>query len=167
ALKESHIETAHNSGQPEHITGPNPATQEIAQAEKPASDPMAMPEVQYRGAAPKHSSSTAQLKQDAIDAARLKQMAAVRSLIPPSNLHIESAIPGSILVHWDAVPDALSYIIEVRGANDANFEPVTQVSQTNLRVTLLKSGVTYFVRVRAASGERKGLPSDAKSIVVP
>jgi hypothetical protein len=65
------------------------------------------------------------------------------------------------------VPDALSYIIEVKGANDANFVPVTQVSQTNLRVTLLKSGMTYFVRVTATSGERKGLPSDAKSIVVP
>ena len=62
---------------------------------------------------------------------------------------------------------ALSYIVEMKSANDARFEPVTQIGQTGTRVTSLESGHTYFVRVIAANGERKGPASDVTSIVVP
>ncbi|HYM35440.1 MAG TPA: hypothetical protein VET48_08595, partial [Steroidobacteraceae bacterium] len=65
------------------------------------------------------------------------------------------------------VDGALSYIIEVKGANDRAFHPVTEVAHPSARLGMLTSGDTVSVRVIAASGERKGQPSDAKSIVVP
>ena len=161
SLKEAEQSTAKNEQ-------PAPSKpQEFASSEDhTSSNPMAIPEVHYRGKHAKELTAAQKKQQDSIDEARLKKMASPQSLIAPRNLRIDASTPGSMLLQWDAVPDALSYIIEIRNANDANFEPVTQISQTRTKITNLESG-TYFVRVTAASGERKGPPSDVKSIVVP
>ncbi|MFI5264974.1 MAG: fibronectin type III domain-containing protein [Candidatus Kapaibacterium sp.] len=167
-IKESLKETAKNNQTPAHVSEKPQAPPDLASNDQTANDPTKMPEAQYRGANQSQKmTATERRHQDSIDAVRLKQMTTPKALSAPTNLRIEAGAQGSVLVHWDAVPDALSYIVEVKGANDEKFQPVTQVSQTNLRVTLLQSGMTYFVRVTAASGERKGLPSDAKSIIVP
>jgi hypothetical protein len=132
------------------------------------SNPMKMPEVQYRGKNTKQILTSAQAKkQDSLDAAHLKHMTASTELAAPQNLQIEPLAPGTVMVRWSATRNALSYIIEIKSANDANFMPVTQISQMGARITSLESGKTYFVRVIAASGERVGPASEAKSIVVP
>ncbi len=167
-IKESLNETAQNKISTSNLPDNQHTSPEIASNDQTSIDPMKTPEVQYRGSKSKELLTATQRKQkDAIDAARLKQMATPKSLSAPENLHIESLTPGSIIITWDPSQDALSYIVEIKGENDANFEPVTQVSQTRTRITSLDRGKIYFVRVSATSGERKGPPSDAKSIVVP
>lgn len=167
-IKKSFNDTAQNKISPANVPNNSSNSQTFTSNDQTSNDPLKTPEVQYRGSDSKQILTAAQRRQqDSLDAARLKQMTTPKSLSAPSNLRIAPATPGSIMIRWDSAPDALSYIIEIKGANDAKFEPVTQVSQTNLRVTSLESGKTYLVRVTAASGERKGLPSDAKSIVVP
>jgi hypothetical protein len=132
-------------------------------------DPMKLPEVRYRGKSTKEMLTASQKRtQDSIDAIHLKQMSALKPLSAPLNLQIEAQrVAGEIMIRWNASPDALSYIIEMKGANDDSYVPVTQISQTGARITSLESGKTYLVRVIAASGERVGPASDAKSIVVP
>lgn len=145
-------------------------SQDIAGADQhsPDADPAKMPEVQYRGKNVKQTLSAAQKKiQDSIDAARLKQLATPKPLTAPAGLYVEPLVHGQVMVTWKPVEGALSYIVEMKAANDDSYDPVTQISQTGARVTSLESGKTYFVRVIAVSGERKGPASDAKSIVVP
>jgi hypothetical protein len=102
------------------------------------------------------------------DANRLKQLAASKSeLATAQGLSLKAMSKGTISLQWDPVPGALSYIIEIKGANDRAFRPVTEVAHPNARIGMLTSGDTVSIRIIAASGERKGQPSDAKSIVVP
>ncbi|MDP4237601.1 MAG: fibronectin type III domain-containing protein, partial [Bacteroidota bacterium] len=166
--KESLKETAEHAT-PSTITPSTPqAQQQFAVNDEPSVDPMKMPEVRYRGKDTKQMLSTTQKRmQDSIDAARLKAMATPKALAAPTDLHLEPLSPGAIFIRWKAVEGALSYIVEWKTENDENFKPVTQISQTGTRITSLESGKTYFVRVIAASGERTGPASDAKSIVVP
>lgn len=169
-IKHSEHDTAHGS---EAVSSHDNSSgsQEIAGTEHStdnSNDPTKLPEVQYRGKNPKDNLTAAQKKiQDSIDAARLKQMAAPKPLTAPSGLHLETLSRGQIMVTWKAVEGALSYIVEIKPPNDDSYDPVTQISQTGARVTSLESGKTYFVRVIATNGERKGPASDAKSIVVP
>ncbi len=167
-LQKSLKETA-DTGIPAENTPSVPSQkQDFSMNDQTSKDPMKLPEVKYRGKTTKDVLTGAQKRmQDSIDAARLKLMSAPKPLLPPANLRIEPLSAGVIMVRWSASADALSYIIEIKGANDASFIPVTQISQTGARITSLASGKTYFVRVIAASGERVGLASEAKSILVP
>lgn len=166
-IKESLQETAKNNQ--EKIQTTSPEKREFASNENPnTGDLTKMPEVQYRGNTTIQFLSTAQKKrEDSIDAARLKILSAPKSLLPAKNIMIDSLVRGSIMIRWSPVEGALSYIVEIKKANEADFHPVTQIAQTAMKLTQLESGKTYLVRIIAASGERKGLPSDAKSIVVP
>jgi hypothetical protein len=166
-IKESLQETAKNNQ--EKIQTTPPEKQEFASNENQNSgDLTKMPEVQYRGKTTIQLLSTAQKKrEDSIDAVRLKILSAPKSLLSAKNVIIDSLTHGSIMIRWSPVDGALSYIVEIKKANEADFHPVTQIAQTAMKLTQLESGKTYLVRIIAASGERKGLPSDAKSIVVP
>jgi hypothetical protein len=167
-VKEPAKETAQSANPSTHVSEHHQTSKELALNDQSSSNQLDIPEAQWRGSKPNDNLTATQRKrQDSIDAAKIRQMTKPKSLAAPGNVQLLPGVPGSILVKWDTVPDALSYIVEIRSVNDANFEPVTPVSQTNLRVTKLESGKSYFVRVTATSGERKGLPSDAKSIVVP
>jgi hypothetical protein len=165
-IKES-LETAHHNSTEQEA----PVEQkEFAVHENPvSSDPTKMPEVTYRGNAKKAEKLSPSQKriQDSIDDARLQHMAEPKPLRAPKGLELEATSSGAITIIWNAAPDAVSYIVEIRSANDDTFDPVTQISGTRTRITHLESGKTYFVRVIAASGERVGPPSDVKSIVVP
>jgi hypothetical protein len=165
-IKESMRETAHHPNvQP---ASPSKQFDNFAFDDQKSSDPSKMPEVQYRGKKEKQLLSTAQKKQqDSIDEARLKQMAEPKPLAAPNNLQAEPDGAGAIKLSWNPTPGALSYIVEIRAENDAHFDPVTQISQSRARITLLESGKTYYIRVIAASGERVGQPSDVKSISIP
>jgi hypothetical protein len=165
-IKESLKESEQSTAKKEQQTTSKP--QEFASAEQQNSaNPTAMPEVSYRGNHTKeHLSAVEKKRQDSIDESHMKS-AAQKPLDAPHNLHITPLTNGSVIVQWDAAAGALSYIVEIRNANDATFDPVTQISQTRTKITQLESGKTYFVRVIGASGERKGPPSDVKSIVVP
>ncbi len=167
-IRESLKETAHTGIPAENPSNIPSQKQDLSMNDQISKDPMKLPEVKYRGKTTKVVLSTSQKRmQDSIDAARLKLMSAPKLLLPPANLRIEPLSTGVIMVRWSPSADALSYIIEIKGANDASFTPVTQISQTGARITSLASGKTYFVRVIAASGERVGPASEAKSIVVP
>lgn len=167
-IKESLKETAQSGIQTEDPKNTASPTQDYSSIDQTSKDPMKLPEVPFRGKVNKDMLTKAQKRtQDSIDAARLKQISAPKPLSPPANLQIEPLAHGVIMVRWNASPDALSYIIEIKSANDDSYIPVTQISQTGARITSLISGKTYFVRVIAASGERVGPASDAKSIVVP
>lgn len=170
-IKHSDHGTAHNNEVTSEHNNPS-GSQDIAGADQHSvdisNDPAKMPEVQYRGKNVKQTLNAAQKKtQDSIDAARLKQLATPKPLIAPAGLHVEPLVHGQVMITWKPVEGALSYIVEIKAANDDSYDPVTQISQTGARVTSLESGKTYFVRVIAVSGERKGPASDAKSIVVP
>jgi hypothetical protein len=167
-IKESLKETAHNGIPSENMQKAPSQQQDFSFDDKTSKDPMKLPEVKYRGKTAKEVLTAAQKRmQDSIDAAHLRQMSAPKPLSPPANIQIEPLASGVIMVRWNASPDALSYIIEIKGENDDSYIPVTQISQMGARITSLVSGKTYFVRVIAASGERVGPASDAKSIVVP
>jgi hypothetical protein len=102
------------------------------------------------------------------DANRLKQLANSKNeLAIPQGLSLDGVSKGTLSIRWDAVPGALSYIVELKSANERGFHPVTEVAHPNARIGMLTSGDTVSIRVIAASGERKGQPSDAKSIIVP
>ncbi len=101
------------------------------------------------------------------DAKRLNSLIITRALDAPAKIEVVPMTPGIVLVRWEAVEGALSYIIEVKKANEQDFHPVTQIARTKTRITELASGTSVSIRVTATSGERKGLPSDVKNIVVP
>ncbi len=101
------------------------------------------------------------------DAKRLNNLIITRALNAPAKIEVLSMTPGVVQVRWEAVEGALSYIIEIKKANEQDFHPVTQIARTKARITELASGSSVSIRVTATSGERKGLPSDVKSIVVP
>ena len=101
------------------------------------------------------------------DANRLNNLIITRALDAPAKVEVVPMTPGIVLVRWDAVEGALSYIIELKKANEQDFHPVTQIARTKTRITELVSATTVSIRVTATSGERKGLPSDVKNIVVP
>ncbi len=165
-IKQSLNQTAENIPSTTEV---NPsAPQELASNDQISNDPTKTPEVKFRGKNQKDLlTPTQRNQQDSIDDVKLKAMTVPKQLTAPSGLQVEALSQGSIIIHWAASDDALSYILEMKGANDDSFVPVTQISQTKARITHLESGKTYFVRVIAASGERKGPASDAKSIVVP
>jgi len=165
-IKESLQETAKNQ---EKMQTTSPEKQEFASNENPNSGDMTkMPEVQYRGKTTSQLLSSSQKKrEDSIDAARVKAMLTPKALVAPRNIIIDSMSRGSIMIRWSPVEGALSYIVELKKENETDFHPVTQISQTAMKLTQLESGKKYTVRVTAASGERKGMPSDAKSIIVP
>jgi hypothetical protein len=165
-IKESK-EMAHHGEKNEEAVSEK--SEEIASnTSQTSSDPMKTPEVTYRGKNTKPLLSAAQQKQqDSIDEARLKKMAAPKPLSAPEDIRIEPVSAGQILISWSPSSDALSYIVEMKSENDDTFDAVTQIGQTKARVTSLESGKKYFVRIIATSGERKGPPSDAKSIIVP
>lgn len=166
-IKQSLNETAHNAVSPANTQGNPVVPPDFAVENQAPADPMKMPEVQYRGPKSKQILTPAQKKlQDSFDAARLLQMTTPKPLAAPLDLRLEPLGPGAIMIRWSAVGDALSYIVEMKSANDDTYHPVTQISQTGARITSLESGKTYFVRVLAASGERLGPASDAKSIIV-
>jgi len=165
-IRESMKETAHNAQNTEPAT-PSESKEFAAQENKIPTGVTGMPEVQYRGKEIKQKLTAVQQKQqDSIDQAHMK-MAEPKPLIAPHGLHAESDGSGAIKLSWDPAPGALSYIVELRGENDANFDPVTQIAQVRARITHLESGKTYYIRIIAANGERVGLPSEVKSIAIP
>jgi hypothetical protein len=163
-IRESLQETAKNEQENVQTTVQN---QNFASNDAPSTDLTKMPEVQYRGGATATLSAAQKRREDSIDAVRLKMIAAPKLLAAANNIIVDSMAHGSIMIRWSPVEGALSYIIEIKKENEDNFQPVTQISQTAMKLTQLESGKKYSVRIVAASGERKGSPSDAKSIVVP
>jgi hypothetical protein len=164
AIKESH-ETAHNGKveMPEQ-NAPEHQKEFALNEEHPAVN--GMPEVQYRGTKTKQLLSIAQRRQqDSLDEAKLKQLAP-KPIEAPHGIAVEAIAPGQIMIRWNAVSDALSYIVEMKKEGEASFHPQTQLNQTGVRISMLESGKTYFIRVIATSGERMGPVSDTKSIVV-
>ena len=121
----------------------------------------------FRGSNENDASKSNTKLQAQNDAKRLNNLMITRALNAPAKIEVVSMTPGIVLVRWDAVEGALSYIIEVKKANEQDFHPVTQIARTKARITDLASGMSVSIRVTAISGERKGLPSDVKSIVVP
>lgn len=121
----------------------------------------------FRGSNENDASKSGTKLQAQNDAKRLNNLIITRALDAPAKIEVVPMTPGIVLVRWDAVEGALSYIIEVKKANEQDFHPVTQIARTKARITELASGTSVSIRVTATSGERKGLPSDVKSIVVP
>ncbi len=121
----------------------------------------------FRGSNENDPAKTENKLQAQKDANRLNNLMVTRALDAPAKLEVVPMTPGIVLVRWDAVEGALSYIIELKKANEQDFHPVTQLARTKTRITELASGTTVSIRVTATSGERKGLPSDVKNIVVP
>ena len=121
----------------------------------------------YRGANEIDRSSASSKLQSQNDAKRLNKLVLTRALDAPAKIEVVPMTPGIVLVRWDAVDGALSYIVEIKNANDQDFHPVTQIARNKARITELTSGTSVSIRVTATSGERKGLPSDVKDIVVP
>jgi hypothetical protein len=163
-IRESMKEAERNGENKEQITPSG--SKEFAVKETPTGV-TGMPEVQYRGKKVNQKlTAVQQNQQDSIDQARMK-MGEPKPLLAPNGLRAESDGSGAIKLSWDPAPSALSYIVELRGENDANFDPVTQIAQVRARITHLESRKKYYIRIIAASGERVSLPSEVKSIAIP
>src|SRR5207245_5569500 len=96
------------------------ASKELASGDRTRSNPMEIPEIKYRGRREKQLLNAAQKKlQDSTDAARLREMATPKPLSAPDSLSLEPLTPGQIVIRWNPAADALSYIVEMKKANDA------------------------------------------------
>jgi hypothetical protein len=104
---------------------------------------------------------------DKKDRTRLSKMPVDISLTAPTGLKVIGASDSVVVVSWNAVKNALSYIVEIKRANEGEFKAVSQTNQTQARISGLPSSERMEIRVTAASGERKGEASAAKNITVP
>jgi len=142
----------------------NKAPNEIAEATRPSQNPFASQEPTFRGG---ESVGQDKARFDKQDRTRLSKLLVDNSLTAPTGLKVIGASDSVIEIRWNAVKNALSYIVEVKRANEGEFKAVSQTSQTQARISGLPSTERMEIRIIAASGERKGEASAAKNITVP
>lgn len=104
---------------------------------------------------------------DKKDRTRISKLAVDNSLAAPTGVKVIGAADSVIVVSWAPVKNALSYIVEVKRANEGQFKAVSQTSQTKARISGLPSSERMEIRIIATSGERKGEASAAKNITIP
>lgn len=141
-----------------------PVIPEIAEGPKTTIDnPTSMPEPAFRGGQQEQDKG----KLDKSDRSHLNMLSVDNSLLAPTGLKVIGVSDSVVVVHWNSVKNALSYIVEVKRANEGEFKAVSQTSQTQARISGLPSSERVELRVIAASGDRKGEASAAKSITIP
>lgn len=82
----------------------------------------------------------------------LPDSASTTTISAPAKVSVESVDSTIARATWSSVPNASSYAIEI--SKDSNFASTiakTSVTGTVLRINGIKSGTTYYVRVRAIS----------------
>lgn len=137
---------------------------EIAEGEKPNPSDQIAPSPAFRG-----GNATGGQDKDKIDKKdreRLAKLQSVNTIAAPAGLKIVSQSGDTLVLQWNKVPNALSYIVELKAANAATFKAVTQTSQTQARLPGISTGHVEL-RVIAASGERKGEPSAVVTASIP
>jgi hypothetical protein len=151
------------------VNGPsantNKAPEEIAEAPRTPQSPFTLPEPTFRGGEAIGGQDKGLL--DKKDRSRLSKLVVDNSLTAPTGLKVIGASDSVVEIRWNAVKNALSYIVEVKRANEGEFKAVSQTSQTQARISGLPSSERMEIRIIAASGERKGEASAAKNITVP
>ena len=137
----------------------------ITDANKPGDSPVSSDGPTFRGADGASQEDKALL--DKKDRTRLSKLAVDNSLGAPVGVKVIGAADSVIVVSWAPVKNALSYIVEIKRANEGQFKAVSQTSQTQARISGLPSSERMEIRIIATSGERKGEASAAKNITVP
>jgi hypothetical protein len=159
-------ELSTNSGNvPSSLQEPRPSD-EVAHIEPRADDPVA-PQPLFRGGDQEQVGGKDKALLDKTDRERLPSLLNKNTLAAPTGLKVVVYTTDSVVVQWNPVKNALSYIVEVKRANAEQFTAVSQTSQTQARLSDLPSSERVEIRVLAASGERKGEASAAKTVTVP
>lgn len=137
----------------------------ITDTKKPGETPVASDGPTFRGVDGVSQEDKALL--DKKDRTRISKLAVDNSLSAPTGVKVIGAADSVIVVSWAPVKNALSYIVEVKRANEGQFKAVSQTSQTQARISGLPSSERMEIRIIATSGERKGEASAAKNITIP
>lgn len=137
---------------------------EIAEAEKELKNPTDPLAPTFRGEPGASKQDKERL--DKKDRERLSKLQSDNSLAAPTGLKVTTN-NDSVILTWNPVKNALSYIVEIKRANEDRFVAVSQTSQPQARLYDLPSSERLEIRVVAASGERKGEASAAKIVIVP
>jgi hypothetical protein len=160
--REETVPVASDEQQQVNPSVPTPAqTPEIAEGPQTPSSPTEVGPT-FRGGKDEQDKGL-----DKKDRKRLTSLPLDNSLTAPTGVKIIAVADSVIIVRWNAVRNALSYIIEIKRANEGDFKAVSQTGQTQARISGLPSTERIELRVIATSGERKGEASAAKSITIP
>lgn len=88
------------------------------------------------------------------------------TLAIPGNL--TSSLDGTtVTLDWDAVPDAVSYIVHWNIEGEHAYSKSDLLSEPGYKVERLKTGTTYEFKVRAASNTASSRFTDVLKVVVP